>query len=320
MDMSKSAWTALWILAAGSAAMAQDALVPTHISNFGEITATFRLRYDAGQGNLKDPTFELDLDVKRFFGELQAGVGLGHGFEVEATLPYQFQGTFQAEQGGVEFEQEQVGLGDLTLAGNYRLVEESKTSPQVIGGLLLVLPFGNDDLGATELRIGGVTITQGDEQGLSDDVFKIGFQAGVSKKLEAAEVYGLIGFLVATEDRDEGNIEVDLPNVFTLTAGAKMPLGATTFLDLRTNLRHVGEEVEDDPAGDSTEEAHVELELQARFYFTLGGGAAVVLGAGVGWIQDHAVVEESNLDVEGLYTYGLEFGIHIHLGLPVVGK
>jgi hypothetical protein len=318
--MFKTACSAILVFACVASVRAQESLLPTHISDTGEVTVTAMLRFNAGQGTLSDPLAEADFDLSSFFGEIRVGVGVGSGFEIEGSFPYAFSGTGEADEGGFGFEVENVGLGDLTVEGNYLLVPSSKTSPQVMAGLVVVLPMGNDDFATPEIRIGGVTVQQGDEGGIGDGVFKIGVQFGVSQKVTGAEIYGLARFVVSTGKQDDGDTEVDHPDVFTLVGGAMVPLGDTSNLDVRLTLNHRGDKVADDGFGsESTDESHLDLNLEARFYFTVGSTATLVLGAGAGWIQDHAVDEEASLDLEQAFTYGVGIGLHLSLGVPLVG-
>jgi len=45
-----------------------------------------------------------------------------------------------------------------------------------------------------------------------------------------------------------------------------------------------------------------------------------VLGINLGWVQDHAVDEEAELDLEEVFTYGVLIGLHLRLGVPLAGK
>jgi len=319
--MAKSAWTAVLLLACGAPALAQDSLLPIHISETGEVTITGVLRYALGKGTLSNPGFEADFDQTLLVGDFRLGVGVGGGFEIEGSFPYGIQGTGEADEGGVDFEVETVGLGDLTLEGNYLLVPSSKVSPQVMAGLVFVLPVGDEDFAVPEIRFGGVTVQDGEEGGLGEGVFKMGLQFGVSQKVTGAEIYGQARFLVSTGKQDEGDLEIDRPDVFSLVGGVVLPIGATTNLDARLTLVYEGDEVAEDNAGaESTEEAHVNAGVEARFYFNVGSTATLILGAGINWVQDHAVDEEADLDLEQVFTYGFGVGLHIRLGVPGVGK
>ena len=319
--MRKSAWTAVLLFACGSAAAAQESLLPTHVSDSGEVTVSAALRFAAGQGTLSNPAFEVDFDDTHFLGEFRFGVGVGGGFEIEASFPFEFSGTGEADENNVEFEVETAGLGDLTVEANYVLVPSLKATPQVIAGLVLVLPVGNDDFPTPDIRFNGVQVQDGEEGGLGEGVFKIGLQFGVSQKVTGAQIYGLARFLASTGTQDQDDAEIDHPDVFSLVAGAMLPIGETSNLDIRLTLNHVGDEIEDDDfSGESTEEAHLNMGLETRFYFTVGSTATLVLGAGLGWVQDHAVDEEAELDLEEVFTYGVTVGLHLRLGVPLVGK
>jgi len=319
--MVKPLWSLLLVLGCITSVQAQESLLPTHISDAGEVTVTAFLRFQAGQGTLTNPAFDVDFDDTHFLAEFRVGVGVGGGFEVEASFPFEFTGKGEADDNNLEFQVETAGLGDLTLEGNYLIVPSIKATPQVMAGLVMVLPTGKDDFATPEIRFGGVQVQAGDEGGIGEGVFKIGLQFGVSQKLVGATIYGAARYLVSTGKQDESDQEIDHPDVFSLVAGAMLPLGDTSNLDLRLTLQHVGDEIaEDDFGAESTEEAHLNMSLDSRFYFTVGSTATLVLGLNLGWVQDHAVDEEAELDLEEVFTYGVLIGLHLRLGVPLVGK
>jgi hypothetical protein len=91
-------------------------------------------------------------------------------------------------------------------------------------------------------------------------------------------------------------------------------------LDIRLNLNYLGDEVaQDDLGGESTDEAHFNVFLEPRLYFSIADTATIILGGSLGWQQDHAVDEEAELDLEQVFTYGVTLGLHIRLGVPLVG-
>lgn len=313
--MSKTAWSAVLVLACAAPAAAQESLLPTYVNSTGEVTAEAILRYIAGQGTLANPAFEIDFENSSFFGEVRAAVGIGGRFEIEASFPYQFDGTGEADESGVEFEVETAGIGDLTLEGNYVITPASKDSPQVVAGLVLVVPVGDDDFGVPEVRIGGVQIQDGEDGGLGQGVFKIGLGVAVGKQVTGAYVYGGARFLVPLGKQDGDDVEVDRPDTFTLLGGAMLGLGERSNLDLRLIFNYLGDEVaEDDAGGEETEEAHINLTLEPRFYFSVGSMATIIVGGTLGWEQDHAIDEESDLDLEDVFVYGLSLGLHLRLG------
>lgn len=98
--------------------------------------------------------------------------------------------------------------------------------------------------------------------------------------MTGAHIYGAARYLVSTGTQDEDDLEIDHPDTFSLLAGAMLPIGETTHLDLRLNVNHVGDEVaEDDFGNESTEEAHLTFNVETRFYFTVGSTATLILGA-----------------------------------------
>jgi hypothetical protein len=313
--MSKTAWSWVLIVAAAVPAGAQESLLPTYVNESGEVTVEATFRYLAGQATLSNPLLEADFESTNLFADLRAGVGLGGRFEIEASVPYQLDGTAEAEEGGFEVEFETVGLGDLTLEGNYLITPASRTSPQVVGGLIVVLPTGDSDLSDPEVRFNGVQVEEGNEGGLGDGVFKVGLGFAVGKQLTGAHVYGAARFLIATGKDEVDDDEVDRADVFSVLGGAMIEIGATSNLDIRAIINYVGDEVaEDDTGAESTDEAHINITLEPRLYFSIGDTATLILGGALGWEQDHAFDEEGDGELEDLYTYGVSLGLHLRLG------
>ena len=298
---------------------AQESLLPTYVNDTSEVTLTADLRYVAGVGTLTNPLFDIDFDDTHFLSEFRAAVGIGGGFEIEASVPFEFSGTGEADESGVEFEVETAGLGDLTLEGNYVITKAGKETPHVMAGLVIVLPTGDDDFATPEIRLGGVQVQDGEEGGIGDGVFKLGLQFGVSKQVTGAHLYGLARFVVPTDKQDADDSEIDHSDVFTLVGGALLPLGGTSNLDLRLTFMYEGDEIEEEDltGAEATEEAHLSLLLEPRFYFSVGSTATIVLGGSLGWVEDHAVDEEAELDLEDTFIYGINLGVHLRLG---VGK
>ncbi|HZM19643.1 MAG TPA: hypothetical protein VFB87_09550, partial [Gaiellaceae bacterium] len=299
---------------------AQESLLPTYVNGSGEVTVEGFLRFQAGQGTFASPLAEVDFEDDHFLAEFSAAVGVGGGFEIAGSVPFEITGTGEADESGVEFELETAGLGDLTLEGNFLIAPATKDTPNVMAGLVIVLPTGDDDFGVPEIRFNGVLVQDGEEGGLGDGVVKAGLQFGVGQQLAGAYLYALGRIVFSTEKQDQDDLEIDHPDVFSVVGGAMLPLGSNSNLDLRLIAQHVGDEIaEDDLGGESTEEAHLNMLLDARLYFTVGSAATIVLGANAGWVQDHALDEEAELDLEEVFTYGVMLGVHLRLGVPVVG-
>jgi hypothetical protein len=313
--MSKTTGSAILVFAFAIPAAAQESLLPTYVNQSGEVTVEATFRYLAGQATLSAPIAEADFESTNLFGDLRAGVGLGGRFEIEASVPFVFDSTAEAEEGGLEVEFETAGLGDLSLEANYLITPASKTSPQVVGGLIVVLPTGDNDFAEPEVRFNGVQIEEGKEGGLGDGVVKVGLGFAVGKQLTGAHVYGAARFLISTGTDEEDDLEIDRPDVFSVVGGAMVDIGAHSSLDIRAIINYVGDEVaEDDTGAESTDEAHVNVTLEPRLYFSIGDTATLILGGAVGWEQDHAVDEEAELEVEDAFTYGVSLGLHLRLG------
>jgi hypothetical protein len=150
--MVKSALSFALVIAGAASASAQDYLLPTYVSGAGEINISAELRYQVGEGTLSNPAFEVDFEDTHVLGLFRASVGIGGGFEIEASAPFEFTGKGEADEGGVEFDVETAGLGDLTLEGTSCLVSKEGPGPRAS---IIVLPSGN----ATSPRrdpVGGV--------------------------------------------------------------------------------------------------------------------------------------------------------------------
>src|SRR5262245_16875744 len=201
--MYKAPLSVALVLGCITSVSAQESLLPTYVNGPGEVTLEAFLRFQAGQGTLSNPVFEADFDDTHFLSEFRAGVGIGGGFEIEASVPFEFTGTGEADESGLDFELETAGLGDLTLEGNFLIAPATKDTPNVIAGLVVVLPTGNDDFGVAEIRVNGVVVQQGEESGLGDGVVKAGLQFGVSQQLTGAYLYALARMLFSTGKQDQ---------------------------------------------------------------------------------------------------------------------
>ena len=297
---------------------AQESLLPTHISGPHEITVTAELRYTSISGFLSDSLGELDYRETHVLADLRFGVGVGGGFEIEGSFPVDLQGRARADESDLEIEIETGGLGDLTVEGNYLLRPATGSSPQIMAGLLLVLPTGDDDLALAEIRSAGSIVQEGEKGGIGDGVFKAGFQFGLSQRSEEGQVYyGQIRYVFPLGTQNGDDFEADHADVFSLTVGGLLPLGEKSSLELKWALGVLGDEVVDfETGGDATEEAHYSIAFESRFLFNMGRTSTLILGLGFAWIQDHELIEQDDFELEDAFGWGLSIGLHFRLGVP----
>jgi hypothetical protein len=304
--MLRSLFASLFVVSIASTAVAQDGLTPTDILDGGRVSVTGRLQFTQGQGTLTDGTIDLDADISEFQLILEGAVGLGMGFEVEASLPYQFTGNLEIEGTGIEQDFEEVGFGDLILSPVYRLLGDGKEGLQVIAGAMIVLPTGKKE--PAELN--------GEEGGIGDGVWRFGALAGISMRAGFIEPYFTIEWLSGGKTEVQNNaIEVERPDLWTLTLGSEFHFGEKITFDLRTFVEIVGDETEEDSLGvEATEESHFQNAWQAQLYCTVGSGLTLIAGVGVSFLEDHTVDNTANIDLEDTFFYSATVGIHIVLG------
>jgi hypothetical protein len=295
-------------------AKAQEGLTPTDILSMGRFTAAGYLGASIGQASLEANTFDEDGDIREFLLRLEVAVGLGAGFEVEASLPIALMSELEFDSGGVEFKQESKGLGDLTLGLNYALIQETKDAPQLLIGAFVVLPTGDDEAGEPEIVVNNVVVQDGEDAGFGTGAFQYGFQVGLSKRAGQVEPYLLFRYLFGGTG-DDGDVETEFANVGTLLLGMEIHAGDQLTIDIRGILEFRSDEVEEDEFNnETTEEAHVSYGLQGRLYASLGSQVALVLGLGAFSTQDHAINEESDLDLTGVIIITAEVGLQISFG------
>jgi len=296
-------------------ARAQDGLTPTDILPMGRFTADARLLMTIGEGTLDSGPATIDGDIRQFLAVFEAAVGLGMGFEVEANLPVAFSSEISFEEGSAEYTEETKGLGDLTLGLNYALIQQKGDEPQLFIGAFILLPVGNDDPAVAEIvTAGGVVVQNGEDGGIGDGAFGFGGQIGLSKRFGSVEPYFVFRYFVHGES-DVDDIETDHADVASLILGMEIHAGDQATIDLRAWVDLIGEEVDEDSLGaETTEEKHASYGFQGRVYLSLGSQVALVAGVGISAVEDHAIDEESTLDLTDTWIFGAEFGLHIVFG------
>src|SRR5437773_2319303 len=89
---------AFFLLSCAAASWAQeDALLPTHLIDGGRVFGTATFRYLQAKGDASILGVDGKLDAKAYQVQLDAGVGLGMGFEIDASIIGQFSGKTHAD-------------------------------------------------------------------------------------------------------------------------------------------------------------------------------------------------------------------------------
>lgn len=301
-------------LTQGEAQTWQEGLTPTDVLTAGRLTVQARLGAQIGEASLEaGGTFEEDGDIQAFNGFLHAAVGVGFNLEVEALLPFTFMEEIEVDSGGVGFTQTNRGVGDLTLGLNWAALRDGPNAVQLIGGVFIVLPTGSDDRGEPEFS-SPLGTTDGEDGGVGDGAFQYGLQVGLSKRLGLLEPYALFRYQIGGKGEDD-NIETDNPDIATLLLGTEIHLGDALTIDGRLFFERIGEEVdEDDTGSESTTEAYTRYGVQGRVYLSLGPQVTLIAGLGAYKDSDHALVEEINLELTGVWLVTAEIGLQISLG------
>jgi opacity protein-like surface antigen len=315
--MKNLALSALLLAASPSALLAQDALTPTDVLEFGQIAATGRLQATTLKATAVSAAIDLDLDSLSYQFVLEGAVGLGMGFELEAEIPYQFAGDTDGD-GTIlglpaTLDSEQSGFGDLQLRPIYRFLKEDASSPQLVLGLILVAPTGNDKDGEAEINSAALGFQPGEEGGIGSGVWSYGVMAGVSKKLGPVEPY-LAGTFVWGGERDVDGVDEDRADVGTLLAGAELHLTEQARLDVRAFFQSVGKDITEDDAVKQEEEAHTQFGGQILLYIKLGGALTLVAGGSAVAVEDHEVDDTLLLDAEDAFYWTAQLGLHLFFG------
>lgn len=308
-----------FILAGVPAAWTQDdALTPTDVLEACQFSATVRLQFLSGRGDVRnDPVFEADFEDHTFEALLGIAVGLGAGLEVELSIPYRFRGTLEGDGdilgASFESEDESLGFGDLQISPVFRLLREDASSPQLIVGAIAVAPTGNDKRGDAKVEIGGVPVSDGEEGGIGQGVWKFGGLAGISKNLGLVEPYLLVSYVWGGK-RERNDVDEERADVGTILAGAEWHLSPTTRLDTRALFFFVGEDVIEENGQEAIEEAHFRFGFEASVYANLGGGFTLILGGGILFVEDHTIDEVDEEDLKDAFQWNLGVGLHFVFG------
>jgi hypothetical protein len=307
------------LLACASMAMAQEkednVLTPTDVLEFGQFSITGLIQASLGTATVEDGTgtFSVDADLQSYNLLLSGGVGLGRGLEIEAEIPYQFQGTLEGEEGLLGWEEETYSVGDLTLRGIYRILKEEKDSPQWVVGAIVVAPTGYWKEGIAEITVGNVVVQEGEKGGIGEGIWRYGIGSAISKRFGAFEPYAGAQYLVGG-DAERKDVDYERPGIGQVFVGAELHVSKEARIDVRGNMDFVGEAVRTENLVDQTEEQHQNYSATATLYARLAPGLTLLLGGGVMTTQDHWIDKENEIEVNGVFAYYLTVGLHLMVG------
>ena len=309
--------TLLFAVCASAAAAQEDALLPTHLIEATNVFVTGTLRYVGGSGDASVFGTAGSLDQTAFQLQIDGGVGLGQGFEIDASIGYTFSGTTSADFGAVntEFNSESQGFSDLLLEARYRILKDSPTLPQLVFGAIVVAPVGNDKDGQPEIKVNGTTTQNKEEAGVGSGVWHYGFEAGISKNLTFVEPYLATSYVLG-DQRTKNGVHEDAADIWTLLIGAQWYVTPKATLDTRMVLQRSGVEKSEAGGAQSKEEAHFTYTGQASLYVHLGGGVTLLAGGGVVFLEDHELNDQVQLSIKDDYDWFLQIGLHILIGAP----
>jgi len=306
----------LFVLAAAAPSWAQDdALLPTHLIDGGQVFVTGTFQYLEGHGDAKFLSVDGDLDQKAYQVRLDGGVGLGMGFEIDASITGQFRGTTDADfaNGTLGFESESRGFSDLTVAAIYRILKDDTALPQLIVGGILVAPVGNDKKGQPETVIGGVRIQDKEESGIGEGVWHYGVEAGISKKLAIIEPYLLTSHVFGGR-RKENGVNEDRADVWNILVGAQWHLSPQATIDTRAIFQRDGIDRQEDNGSQVKEQNHFSYAGEVDLYAKLGGGVTLILGGGAFFVEDHQLNDLAQISLKNDYVWYVQVGLHILIG------
>lgn len=319
--MARTLLPAVMLLACASASWADDddALLPTHLIDGGRVFGTGTLIYFGGKGDAEFGPAPGDFKQKAFLLRLDAGVGLGSGFEVDASINYQFIGRTDAKfaAGGntAEFETENVGFGDLVLNPRFAPVREGTTTPQLVVGGILVAPVGNDKSGTTGTTINGVETAQQEDGGNGDGIWRYGFEAGLSKRLTVVEPYLVVNYVFA-DSRKKNGVEEEGADILNVTLGAFLHLGSAATLDVRAVITRNSEQKEETGGVQDVEEAFNSYTAQVALHLKAGSSATLIIVAGASFIEDHEISQAAQIGLEDDMNWFVGIGLHFLFGSP----
>lgn len=307
----------LLVIGASVASAQEDALLPTHLIEAEQVFATGTLRYIGNQGDASifgaDGTFK---GTTFQFG-LAAGVGLGAGFEIDASIFMQFRDNTKADFNDfTELETTNKGFSDLLLEGRYRLLSDGQGLPQVIVGALVVAPVGNDKNGTPKFWVNGVpTGVPKEAGGIGEGVWQYGLEAGISKNLVFVEPYALTSYVFGGS-RTHNGVHEDRADTWNLLLGAQWYLSSVTTIDTRVLISRDGIDTQEVGGSQVKEEAHFVYTPAVSAYFHVGSQITLFASGGISFTENHQVNDLVQFDVQNDHAFFFQVGLHILIGSP----
>jgi hypothetical protein len=298
--------------------MSEDnVLTPTDVLELGQVSLTGVIQVNLGTATIKDGTgtFDVDVDQEAYDLYFAGGVGLGKGFEIEASIPYQIRGIGKGEVGLAEFEEETYSIGDLTVQAIYRVLKEEKESPQWVVGAVVTAPTGYWKEGVAKItNAAGTVVQEGEKGGIGEGAWRYGLGTAISKRFGLFEPYVGVQYLLGG-DAERKDVDYERPDQGQVFAGAELHVSKDATIDLRGIVDFVGEGVRTENNVDKTEEQHQNYTVTAALYARLAPGVTLLVGGGVYTSQDHWIDKEGQIEIEGLFGYYMAVGLHVMLGL-----
>jgi hypothetical protein len=307
---------AILLLGTATAARADDdALLPTHLIDGGQAFATATFQYIRGEGDTTLFGTKGDFEQTAYDVQLDAGIGLGAGIEIDASIVGQFSGRTKSDFSSLSasFDSVSRGFSDLGLAAIYRILKDDTTTPQLIIGAIGVAPIGNDKNGQPRITVFGVRTQDSTESGIGDGVWRYGLEAGLSKKLPVLEPYILTSYIFGGKRRENG-VNEDRADVWNLTVGGQWHLSPQATIDTRGVFSRVGVDRQEAGGSQVKSELHFNSTVQASLYLHLGSGVTFTLGGGATFVEDHTVNDLLQLGVKDDLVWFIQAGLHILIG------
>ena len=133
---------------------AEEKLFITDLLEKGEMDASVSFSYFHDATEISSPSSSLNADqtVDIMTSEYSFNIGLGHGFEVGAGIPYTFFRKIRLEYPTIPSSTTRIkedGFGDIALRGKYRIFSETEKPFTLVAGLGVKLETAPEDDGGT---------------------------------------------------------------------------------------------------------------------------------------------------------------------------
>lgn len=141
---------AVGMMLSATPALAEHKLLVTDVLEPKQIEAQAAFEYSHGTANLTDPLVGSGkATMNSFESTYSLGVGLFHGLEVTASLPYVFSERTKVEFGPAAAYEKRDGFGDFALEGKFRLLGGEEKPFTVVAGLGVKFETADKEDGGT---------------------------------------------------------------------------------------------------------------------------------------------------------------------------